>query len=230
MGYPMPVVRYIKRPPEHGIYAQVIETALHVGTHIDAPIHYYHAGKDMASIPLERLYGQGVVVDLRESVEDWSIITPEDVTKKVEAKEGDIVILNTGYHKYYTSDETRYMCRHPGPDERFADWAMKMKLRWIGVDCASADHPMNTNAIPAYRPDQVAEFERRMGKKLNEIFPRDRVHPMHAKLFPLDIIHAENVGGDIDQVSNKRMMIGAFPWKFVGGEASICRIVGFLDE
>jgi len=24
--------------------------------------------------------------------------------------------------------------------------------------------------------------------------------------------------------------VGAFPWKFVGGEASICRIVAFLDE
>jgi kynurenine formamidase len=229
MGYPMPVVKYIKRAPEHGIYAQVIETALHVGTHIDAPIHYCHAGKDMASIPLERLYGPGVVVDLRDSVEDWTIITPEDVTKRVNVKEGDIVILNTGYHKYYTAEESRYMCRHPGPDESFADWAMKMKLRWIGVDTASADHPMNTNAIPAYRPDLVTQFEKKVGKKLAEIFPRERVHPMHAKLFPFDIIHAENVGGDIDQVSNQRMMIGAFPWKFVGGEASICRIVGFLD-
>jgi len=28
---------------------------------------------------------------------------------------------------------------------------------------------------------------------------------------------------------NKRLVIGCFPWKFVGGESSICRIVAF-DE
>jgi kynurenine formamidase len=228
MGYPMPVVRYIKRPPEHGIYAQVVETPMHCGTHIDAPIHWYHAGKDMASIPLERLYGPGVVVDLRGEVEDWSIIKPRDVTNKVKVKERDVLIINTGYHVYYTKDEARYMCRHPGPDEEFARWALKMKLRWIGIDCASADHPMNTTAIPAYRPDYVKEFEGKIGKPLERIFPRSKVHPMHGLLFPHDLIHAENVGGDLDKLSNERAMIGAFPWRFVGGEACICRIVAFL--
>ncbi len=225
----MPIVKYIKRSPEHGIYAQVIETSLHCGTHIDAPIHYCHGGKDMASIPLDRLYGPGVVVDLRDSLEDWSIYKPKDITNRVQVKEGDILIINTGYHDYYTKDESRYMCRHPGPDEEFAHWALKMKLRWIGVDTASADHPMNTNAIPAYRPSYVKEFEERIGQPLEKIFPRAKVHPMHALLFPHDLIHAENLGGDIDSLSNQRCNVGAFPWKFVGGEASICRIVAFLD-
>lgn len=229
MGYPMPVVKYIKRFPEHGVYAQVIETPLHCGTHIDAPIHFYHAGKDMASIPLERLYGPGVVVDLRDSVEDFSIYTSNDVTDRVEVREGDVLIINTGYHEYYVKDEARYMCRHPGPAEEFALWALEMKLRWIGVDTPSADHPMNTNAIPAFRPDLVKEFEEKRGAPLEKIFPRAKTHPMHSLCFPHDLIHAENVGGDIDTLSNQRCIIGAFPWKFVGGEASICRIVAFVE-
>jgi kynurenine formamidase len=53
---------------------------------------------------------------------------------------------------------------------------------------------------------------------------------MHIPLFPLNIIHAENLGGDIDKVSNKRMVIGCFPWKFVGGESCISRIVAFDEE
>lgn len=227
-GYPSPIVKYIKRFPDNGIYAQFIETALHVGTHMDAPIHYVLGGKDMASIPLERLYGPGVVVDVSE-VGEWGMITPEHVTDKIEVKEGDILIVRTGYHRYYNSDEVAYFMKHPGPTKEFAKWCLKMKLRWLGFDCGSADHPMNTAYIPRARPDLVKEFERKMGKSLEEIFPRNEVHPMHGILFPHDIIHAENVGGDVDKLLNQRVTIGAFPWKFVGGEASICRIVAFVQ-
>ena len=34
--------------------------------------------------------------------------------------------------------------------------------------------------------------------------------------------------GDIDNALNVRCKIGAFPWRFVGGEASICRVVAFI--
>jgi len=228
IGYPAPVVKYIKRFGTDGIYAQFVETALHVGTHIDAPMHYILGGKDVASIPLDRLYGPGVVVDISDVVGEWDIIKPEHVTSKIEVKKGDILVYHTGFHHLYTKDEEGYLCRHPGPSKEFAEWALRMDLRWIGVDCGSADHPMNTYAIPKLKPDLVKEYEKRMGKSLEEIFPRSEVHPMH-KLFRHDLIHAENVGGDIDEVLNKRVMIGAFPWRFVGGEASISRIVAFVD-
>jgi kynurenine formamidase len=53
---------------------------------------------------------------------------------------------------------------------------------------------------------------------------------MHYDLFPLNIIHAENVGGDIDKVLGKRLIIGCFPWRFEGGESCIARIVAFDAE
>ena len=34
---------------------------------------------------------------------------------------------------------------------------------------------------------------------------------MHLKLFPKKLVHAENVGGEIDKVSNQRAWIGAIP-------------------
>jgi len=227
-GYPAPIVRYIKRFPAEGIYGQYIETPLHISTHLDAPMHYVWGGKDIASIPLEKLYGSGVIVDVSE-VGEWGIIKPRHVTDKIEIKENDILILHTGFHHYYEKDEIAYFMRHPGPDKEFAEWCIKMKFKWIGVDCGSADHPMNTGYLPKARPELVKEFEEKIGKKLDEIFPRKEVHPMHGLLFPLDIIHAENVGGDIDKLLNQRVTIGAFPWKFVGGEAALCRIVAFVE-
>ena len=44
---------------------------------------------------------------------------------------------------------------------------------------------------------------------------------------PYECIHAECLGGDIDQLSNKRCVIGCFPWRLVGGESCISRIVAF---
>ncbi len=37
----------------------------------------------------------------------------------------------------------------------------------------------------------------------------------------------ENVGGNLARPATIRFVIGAFPWKFIGSEASICRSVAF---
>jgi len=228
-GYPSAVIKWLKRFPENNIYAQFIETPLHFGTHLDAPLHAQWGGKDVASIPLEQLYGTGVVVDVSE-VGRYGIIKPHHITDKIEVKEGDILVYHTGYYKYAETDEHEYCFRHPGPDEEFLEWALKMKIKWIGVDCASADHPMNTFYIPFARKDMVEEFEKHIGKTLEDIFPRKRCHPMHYKAFPKGLIHVENMGGDIAKILNRRVTLGCFPWRFVGGEAAFCRCVAFVDE
>jgi hypothetical protein len=61
------------------------------------------------------------------------------------------------------------------------------------------------------------------------VFPPDHYQLMHIALFHCPIVHAENLGGDIDLVLNQRVTIGCFPWRFVDGESSICRIVAFVD-
>ena len=58
---------------------------------------------------------------------------------------------------------------------------------------------------------------------------KEDLFPMHYLAFPGGCIHAENVGGDIEKVLNQRCIIGAFPWKFEGGEACPCRIMAFFD-
>ncbi|MFQ5795087.1 MAG: hypothetical protein ACE5JP_08570 [Candidatus Bipolaricaulia bacterium] len=87
---------------------------------------------------------------------------------------------------------------------------------------------MNTS-IRDRRPDITREYERKTGKRIAEQFPEDGLFVMHRVPFPKGIVHVENIGGDIDRVLNRRCKIGAFPWRFEGGEASICRVVAFLD-
>jgi arylformamidase len=230
-------VKYFKRLAPNGANGQLVTHSNHVGTHLDGEIHFHTPGKDIADLDLNFLMADGVIVDLSDVAADYDVYTSEMIESKVDVKEGDILIISTGFHQYGwdqpTADEVRYMVKHPGPDREFAEWAKKKKLKWIGVDCGSADHPMNTK-IRDWMPRQAAEcdahMQKKYGKGLTEIFADDKYQLMHLEMFPHSIIHAECVGGDIDLLLNRRVKIGCFPWRFVDGESSIARIVAFVED
>lgn len=230
-------VKYFKRLAPNGANGQLVTHSNHVGTHLDGEIHFYTPGKDIASLELDYLFAAGVVVDLSDVVGEYDIYTSEMIESKVDVKEGDILIISTGYHRYGwdqpTADEVKYMVKHPGPDREFADWAKSKKLRWIGVDCGSADHPMNTK-VRDWMPQQAGEcdahFKEKYGKGLSEIYTPDKYQLMHLEMFPHGIVHAECLGGDIDLVLNRRVKIGCFPWRFVEGESCVSRIVAFVED
>lgn len=229
-----------------GIVAQRIDTALHAGTHIDGAMHGADRKGDMGSYPMDRFVGKGVVVDISEHIEDWTIITPEMIeAAPVDVEEGDILILHTGFHKYYEGgpqqDLERYFCMHPGGNVELLEWMLDKKLNWFGVDTGSGDHPMNTS-IRRMRPDLTKRFEAQIGMSCEDFFgeyeythslsgrkARNNIFPFHIYGFNEDLIHAENVGGDIELAANKRCIIGAFPWRYDGLEACPCRIICFYD-
>lgn len=230
-------VKFFKRLAPNGANGQLITTSNHVGTHLDGPMHFDTSGRDIASLELDKLVHPGVIVDLSDMTEDFSLYSPEDIEKRVEVREGDILIINTGYHKYGwdqpEADERRYMLRHPGPSMSYVQWAIDKKLRYTGVDCGSQDHPMNTK-IRDWEPREAekcdAYMKEKYGKGLDEIYPWPDVYQAtHTMLFvkPHEIIHIENVGGQIDELSNKRVLIGCFPLKFQEGESAMCRLVAF---
>ena len=231
-------VKYFKRLAPNGANGQILTHSNHLGTHLDGEIHFFTPGKDIASLQLnDFLVGPGVVVDLSDATGDYQIYTPQMIEDRVEVREGDILIIHTGYHHFGWdqpyADEIRYMVQHPGPDREFAVWAKEKKIKWIGVDCGSADHPMNT-IIRNWMPRQAAEadklFREMYGASLEERFTSDKYQLMHIEMFPHHIIHAECIGGEIDLLVNRRATIGFFPWRFVDGESCIGRCVAFVDD
>ena len=233
VGYPSPKLSYFQRHATHGIVSQWLELPLHSGTHFDGEMHIISGGADLASVPLDRLCREGVIVDLSDELEDWSVITPEMITSRMEVRKGDILIYNTGYHRYFNGgpeeDEERYFLRHPGGDRRLAEWIVEMELAWTGFDCGSGDHPMNTS-IRYKRPDAAKAFEVEVGKSVDEAFPEGDLFVMHRVPFRAGITHVENMGGRLEDALNRRCLIGAFPIPIEGGEASPCRVVAFIDE
>ena len=100
---------------------------------------------------------------------------------------------------------------------------------------------MNTS-IRQMRPDLAKEFEAKVGSSCEEFFGeyeythslsgrrvRSNIFPFHSYAFQEGLIHAENVGGDIETVLNQRCVIGAFPWRYDGLESCPCRIICFFD-
>lgn len=233
VGYPSPKLSYFQRHATHGIVSQMLELPLHSGTHFDAEFHIISGGKDMKSVPLDVLCREGVIVDISDQMEDFAVIKASMITDRMEVKKGDILIYHTGYHRYYNGsaeeDEERYFLRHPGGDREFAQWIVDMELAWTGFDCASGDHPMNTS-IRHKRPDARAVYEEQMGGDVNDFFPEEDLFVMHRLPFSNGITHVENMGGEVEQVLNRRCLIGAFPMPIEGGEASPCRLVAFVDE
>ncbi len=247
VGYAGNKMYYAQNLQTQMIVAQRIDTALHVGTHFDGAMHATdgRAG-DMASLPLDYLVNRGVIVDLSNQVTDWSVITPDMIERAgADIRAGDIMILHTGWHRHYEGqkqqDLVRYFCFHPGPNLATMHWMLDKRIRWFGMDTGSCDHPMNTS-IRRMRPDLAAQFARTHAKPAEEFFGRfEYVHklsgrkveadmfPFHNWAFQEGLLHAENIGGDVELVLGKRCLIGAFPWRYEGLEACPCRIVCFLD-
>ena len=233
--YPPFEVKYIKRKAEHGVNAQYIQTSNHMGTHLDA----------IDEIPMEWLCGPGVIVDLRDEMGDLALYTPQMIEKRVKIKQGDLLILHTGFHVHSQfgaeADEERYIHMHPGAHPDMVPWLLKKGIHVWGVDCISTDHPMNLpigrflgKGMHDHWARVRAKAEEKFGgkKAVDKLFPDSAYQLTHNVLFPKDCMHIENVGGEIDapELQNKRLIVGCFPWKFKGGEAAFCRTVAWLGD
>src|SRR6185437_3461592 len=219
--YPPFEVKYIKRKAEHGVNAQYIMTSNHMGTHIDAPRHFVTAGKTIDELPLEWLCGPGVIVDLRDEMDELAVYTPQMIEQRVKVKPGDLLLLHTGWHRYAdfgaTPDEERYYHYHPGAHPDLVPWLLEKKIHVWGVDCVSTDHPMN---LPIGRflgkgahgqCDKVrAKAEQKFGGKaaVDKMFPDSAYQLTHNALFPKDCIHIENLGGELEapELQNQRLI------------------------
>jgi kynurenine formamidase len=245
--YPPFEVKFIKRKPEHGVNAMYIQTAMHIGTHLDAPLHFVTNGKTIDQIPLEWLYGPGIIVDVSE-VGDLGIYTEEIVERNAKVaggvKDGDILVLYTGWSKYAwyqkpkpegTADEERYIHMHPGPTRAFCEYLLRKKIHVWGLDAVSTDHPMNLpigRFLPRVSDKVRAAAAEKFGEQnLAKLFPPEDYQVTHNILFPRDCIHMENLGGQIEEVLGGRKAvrttIGCFPFLFKGGEAAFARVVAF---
>jgi kynurenine formamidase len=220
-----------------GRNGSICNASIHLGTHMDGEKHFWPAGRSIGDVPLEGWVGPGAIADISELVSNSSVYTPEMIESVVEIREGDILIIKTGWYKYGwispDSDEFRYMIKHPGPSPDFSQWCVDKKIKWLGIDAVSQDHPMNT-IQRLWHPKTFAEANAKLiadfGKDWDEMFPLDKYYQdTHLNLFPKKIVHAENLGKDIATAESGRYYIGCYLQKGMEIASMWGRFVAFKE-
>ena len=214
---------------QHGVLAWRTITSMHTGTHMNAPLHLIQKGADLADISPERFFGNGAVLDVPKG--NWEVITAADLqAAKPEVKEGDIVMIVTGWHHKY-SDGLEYYGEAPGLSKDAAEWLVSKKAKMVGIDTPHIDHPLATSMAPHRGGPQmkrlVDSYKKSTGLDWKAEHPEWNI--AHRTLLGAGIPTIEQIGGDVDEVKGKRMTLAATPWKFQHGDACQVRVVAMFD-
>jgi kynurenine formamidase len=214
---------------QHGVLAWKINTVMHTGTHMNAPLHMVQKAADLAQIPVERLFGNGVVLSIPKK--GYTVITAEDLeAAKPAVQKGDIVVIVTGWHHKY-SDSLEYYGESPGLSKDAAEWLVAKDCKLVAVDTPQIDHPLATSLGP-HRGGPLMNRLVEAYQAATGLDPK-KEHPewniAQKTLSGAGIPTIEQVGGDVDVLAGKRATFAATPWKFEHGDACPVRFVGMID-
>jgi kynurenine formamidase len=133
--FPKPGLRKLKELPKDPFTVTELSMVVHAGTHVDSPRHYFLDGPAFNEIPLDRLYGQGVVWHIPKRADE--IIGVEDFARAQPALEpGDILALDTGWSGHFG---TALYESHPSLSTEAAEWLVDRKIKILACDFATPD-------------------------------------------------------------------------------------------
>lgn len=100
-----------------------LATDLHVGTHLDAPLHFIKNGLPMNKIPLENFIGEALVMDLK------------NINKLPENAER--VLFKTSNSRFWQKRDKKFHENYVGLSIREARFLVKKKVKLVGIDYLS---------------------------------------------------------------------------------------------
>lgn len=192
-----------------------IEMPEHGGTHMDAPVHFARGRQTLDQVPVERLVGAGMRLDVSAQCSkdrDYRI-TVQDF-QQWEAAHGRIpggmiVLLDTGFARYwparqsYLGTEQRGMngvraLHFPGLHPEAAAWLIRERqVKAVGIDTASIDY------------GQSSGFE------------------THITLLSHNVPVFENLA-DLRTLPNQGFDVIALPMKIAGGSGGPLRVIAVV--
>lgn len=192
-----------------------IATAEHGGTHLDAPIHFARDGEAVDAIPVERLVGPAVVLDVREQATSDYQVSVADL-ETFERDHGPIpvdaiLLIRTGWGDRWPNREAYLGTAAVGPeaipDLHFpglhpdaARWLVEHRsVGAVGIDTPSIDY------------GQSGDFA------------------AHVVLYTSGIPGLENVA-NLGTLPETGSFVVALPMKIEGGSGAPVRIVAFIPS
>lgn len=191
----------------------------HMGTHIDAPVHYGpncegSPARSVDELPLEWFYGDGVRLDLRHK-QPGDFITLADIKAALDVtgsklKPLDIVLIWTGTDKLWGKRE--YFSDAPGMSREATAWLVESGIKVIGIDTYGFDRPFVT-----------------MLEDFWQTGDRNYLWPAHFYGREREYIQIERLA-NLEQLPNTGFQVACFPLRVKGLDASWVRAVGLIEE
>jgi kynurenine formamidase len=156
----------------------------HGGTHLDSPIHFGEGQATTDAIPVSRLIGPAVVVDISAACardRDYSLRAADlDAFEAAHGAipDGAIVLIRTGWGRFWPDKEAYLGSDAPGDTEHLhfpgigrdaAEWLVaRRKVSGVAIDTASLDHGPSRdffahrvlNGAGLYGIENVADLDR----------------------------------------------------------------------
>ena len=122
----------------------------HVGTHIEAPYHYFKTGTDVAGIALDQVAGSCSLIDFTDKRVGEEITREELAERAAGLQAQDIVFVRTDSGNYRTpqSHDRPYFA------EDAIAWFVEQGISCLGVDCSGIEK----RGLPR-QPNHVQLFE-----------------------------------------------------------------------
>lgn len=110
-------------------------SSVHLGTHIDAPLHYVPGGASIEQVPLDVLIGPALVVD----VPGVDTITPAELDA-LEVPEGVTRLLfKTRNSQLWHQPEHEFVTDYVALTSEAAAWLVQRDIRLVGIDYLSVE-------------------------------------------------------------------------------------------
>ncbi len=161
-GWPNDPPFELKQIVKYGfIVDNILQTGMHIGTHIDSAQHMIVGGKSLSQYPPEKFIGRGVLIDARnKETIDVDLLEDSDI------QPNDIVFVLTSCDKKFGT--AAYFEEYPVFTEAFAKKLVEKGVKIVGMDSPTPDrYPFPIHKILLAHDILIIEMLTNLDKLLN---------------------------------------------------------------
>jgi len=188
---------------KNGIQVSYFATAIHVGTHLDAPRHIIPGERAMDDLRLDRFCTRAYVADLDGFPANEAITRDHLERPAGELRSGDALLIHTGWGEEHWGTEN-YWADSPYLADDAAEWFVARQLNLVGYDF----------------------FQELEGKK-PEIDPRN--FTTHHIMLGNDVLNLEHLA-NLRPIAGKWVWLLCLPLRIAGAEGAATRAVAVLPD
>ena len=131
--------RYTIMDGRRSLNSSKIAMGVHIGTHMDAPFHFFDNGLTIDQVSLDACVGPALMIDLRNNIADGLIEIRHLKPQEAKIRELRRIIFHTGWSARWGTPE--FFTSHPVFTAEAAQFLVDCGIHLVGVDFPSVDRP-----------------------------------------------------------------------------------------